>query len=400
MQYIVYFLPLFSFTFFPLLGLIFNTQILFDKYDLEGLSGAYILHILLIYLGVFIAFCVIKKKGYGWHEKYYIKDSAYYLKKIFWIDLLLTLIQFVIRGYAIFRGVDRGLVRTQLGVWGPPADFIGKYAVPALLSLATVLYYFYSPKRRIEKKLFRRIIILSLLCALMFGGKSSLISMLFPVIIQVGSRINIKSLFLILLIGIFSIIMIGTKQMNLSFDESVHYNMYRATTMASFGTVGVWNDYVEPCSEPFNSVIAGFGKNIVSYITGIPRDSPEFSKYDLSQEITYNHYPNKEGALTGEVNLTITAFGEAIYWGGHKYFFCFSAIFSLLLYKMTILVFKSRTLTNIRKNIFFTTFYTTVIISWLNSTHGSFLSQWFGFTTCIYLFCLHILLKFVLAKKN
>ncbi|MFS2414419.1 hypothetical protein AAH145_26365, partial [Bacteroides thetaiotaomicron] len=43
--------------------------------------------------------------------------------------------------------------------------------------------------------------------------------------------------------------------------------------------------------------------------------------------ITYLYYGNAQGAIDGVVNLTITSFGEAVYWFGRKFYFIASLIF-------------------------------------------------------------------------
>ena len=181
--------------------------------------------------------------------------------------------------------------------------------------------------------------------------------------------------------------------MNMSYTESLNYNIYRSTALASFGTVGVWQECKKPSNNAPYSLFCGLGENTISLITGVPKHSPEFLKYILPRDITYKYYANQDVALTGKTNLTITAFGESVFWGGHDYYFIFAIIFSMAFYIVTILIFKTRCYNKIKLNILYTTFFTAVCIPWLNSTLGSFIGQWFGLATILYMFLTWLLIN-------
>lgn len=341
--------------------------------------------IIILYAGILFALKKIHDRRYGWSENIILERVDIYLRRILKYALIFALIQFLLKGYTILSGANRGDVRVSMGIWGPLSTFIELYGIPTLFSAATVLYCFFSRRTKVERRNYKYIAIICLFVGLMAGGKVNIVTMIFPAIIQGASKLNIKKLAAIGVLGALSIILIGTKQMNMNYTESLNYNIYRSTTLASFGTVGVWQECKAPSNNAPYSLLCGFGENLISLITGVPKHSPEFLKYSLQRDITYKYYPNQDAALTGRTNLTITAFGESVFWGGHDYYFIFAIIFSLVFYKITILIFKTRRYDNIKLNIFYTSFFTAVCVPWLNSTHGSFIGHWFGLTTIVYM---------------
>ena len=67
----------------------------------------------------------------------------------------------------------------------------------------------------------------------------------------------------------------------------------------------------------------------------------------------------------------------------------------MILYHLSVSVFKTRSYTTIKLNILFTVYFTTVFLGWLNSASVASL---FGMTTLVYMFLLNIVLRFVLRK--
>ncbi len=398
-QLVIYFSIILVFTFLPYIGLVFNSSV-WDKYDTKGMAYANGCFLIILYLGVFFAFKKITRNHYSWHNSTQIKEVNPYLRKILKYAIIFAAIQFILRGYSIFTGADRGEVRTSMGIWGPLSTYIGLYAIPTLLSTATVLYCFFSKHTKKERDNYKYIILVSLFVGLMAGGKANIVTMMFPALIQGASKLNIRKLLTIGLFGAFSIIIIGTKQMNMNYTESLNYNIYRSTALASFGTVGVWQECKMPSTNAPYSLLCGLGENTISAITGVSKHSHEFLKYSLPRDITYKYYANQDVALTGKTNLTITAFGESVFWGGHNYYFIFAIIFSFAFYKITLWIFKTRNYKNIKLNILYTTFFTAVCVPWLNSTLGSFVGQWFGLTTVFYIFLTWWLITRIFNKSS
>lgn len=219
--------------------------------------------------------------------------------------------------------------------------------------------------------------------------------MMFPALIQYSQKLTVKKGFYIGLLGALSIVLIGEKQMGQTFSESVSYNIYRSTDLAGFGTACVWDKYPNGCPSAYLTIFNTFGENLASKITGINRHSKEFLQFNVARDVTYDYYMDPEGAITGSGNLTVTSFGEAVYWFGHNYFFILSIIAGILTYKLIVILYRTRRSDKLRYNTLVTIYFTSVYVSWLNSTSGSLLSTFLGLTTFFYMILLYFLLKYI-----
>lgn len=158
------------------------------------------------------------------------------------------------------------------------------------------------------------------------------------------------------LFGALSIVIVGMFQMNMSFAQSVSYNIYRATSLSNMGTLCVWDKFPTGDPQAYMSLLIGLGERIISFLFDVDRHSVEFLKFSLPRYITYLYYGNAQGAIDGVVNLTITSFGEAVYWFGRKFYFIASLIFAFVLYKISIWVFKTRKKDYLLKNVIVSVF--------------------------------------------
>lgn len=384
------------FTILPLIGVYIASELW--NLDTSGMFVANFIHVCIIYIGAVFAIKEIKTKKYGW-----VEDSSVMLNTELLFSLILrysiifSIIVFFLYGRAIFSGVYRGDVRTSVGAFGWLVTFISRYAIPGMMSFATVIYYFYSDKKtqgNLRLK-FYFLLGLGVIVGLMLGGKSSVVTMMFPALIQYSQKLTIKKSVIIGILGALSIIFIGEKQMGHTFSEAVSYNIYRSTDLAGFGTACVWDKYPNGCPTAYLTIYNTFGENIASRITGIDRHSREFLQFNVARDVTYDYYMDSEAAISGSGNLTVTSFGEGVYWFGHAYFFILSFIAGFLTYKLIILLFKSRCSNKLRYNTMVTIYFTSVYISWLNSTSGSLLSTFLGLTTFFYMMLLYFLIKHI-----
>ena len=232
------------------------------------------------------------------------------------------------------------------------------------------------------------------------GGKANIVMMFLPVILQCGGFLKKRYLVTFVLFGALSIVIVGMFQMNMSFAQSVSYNIYRATSLSNMGTLCVWDKFPTGDPQAYMSLLIGLGERIISFLFDVDRHSVEFLKFSLPRYITYLYYGNAQGAIDGVVNLTITSFGEAVYWFGRKFYFIASLIFAFVLYKISIWVFKTRKKDYLLKNVIVSVFFTSLCLGWLNSTSGCFLSYFFGFTSLVYLFGTYMLIKYVLKGSS
>ena len=399
MQLLIYFLMIFAFTAIPIVGLFLDDSS--PIYGMEELKIASIVHVIIIYIGIVLAFIKIHKRKYYWKPlSQRLCDRFDVLGKIaFWV-FIMCVFKFFISGHMIFSGMHRGVVRTSLGILGPLSIFISLFAVPALLSLSTVLYFFYLNHTKSVNNSYLKILFFSVFLGVMAGGKINVVMIFFPMLLQGASMIRVRYFFLVIFVGSLSIVLIGMFQFGISLEQSFYYNIYRATSLSNFGTLCVWNEFPDGSSDAYFSLWAGFGENIISYLLDVDRHSVAFLKYSLPRQITYLYYGNSQGAIDGTVNLTITAFGETVYWFGRNYYFIASVIFSFVTYKLTILVFKTRNVNSLISNTLVSVYFVSAFIVWLNSTSGSIFSSLFGFTTIIYMMLSYCLLKYIYNGMN
>ena len=397
MQFLIYFLMIFMFTFLPVVGILVEDQN--SIYGLEHLKNANLIHICIMYVGLLLAYMKIKQKGYFWEKvnngDLYIPEKLF--EKVACVAVLFVLFQFSFQGHMILSGVDRGIVRSSIGVWGPLTTYVGRFGMPALLSLSTVLYfYIYDHSKKINRQ-YVIVVICGILVAIM---AANIVMMFLPVILQCGGFLKKRYLVTFVLFGALSIVIVGMFQMNMSFAQSVSYNIYRATSLSNMGTLCVWDKFPTGDPQAYMSLLIGLGERIISFLFDVDRHSVEFLKFSLPRYITYLYYGNAQGAIDGVVNLTITSFGEAVYWFGRKFYFIASLIFAFVLYKISIWVFKTRKKDYLLKNVIVSVFFTSLCLGWLNSTSGCFLSYFFGFTSLVYLFGTYMLIKYVLKGSS
>ena len=390
---------IFMFTFLPVVGILVEDQN--SIYGLEHLKNANLIHICIMYVGLLLAYMKIKQKGYFWEKvnngDLYIPEKLF--EKVACVAVLFVLFQFSFQGHMILSGVDRGIVRSSIGVWGPLTTYVGRFGMPALLSLSTVLYfYIYDHSKKINRQ-YVIVVICGILVAIM-AGKANIVMMFLPVILQCGGFLKKRYLVTFVLFGALSIVIVGMFQMNMSFAQSVSYNIYRATSLSNMGTLCVWDKFPTGDPQAYMSLLIGLGERIISFLFDVDRHSVEFLKFSLPRYITYLYYGNAQGAIDGVVNLTITSFGEAVYWFGRKFYFIASLIFAFVLYKISIWVFKTRKKDYLLKNVIVSVFFTSLCLGWLNSTSGCFLSYFFGFTSLVYLFGTYMLIKYVLKGSS
>lgn len=397
MEYFACFFIIGLFTVLPLIGVAIASQI-WDL-DTNGMFIANLIHVCIIIIGAICAINKVKKRRYGWdlNSSLAIRNVNYFFYKTLLYSIAFSVVVFLLYGRAIFSGEYRGDVRTSVGAFGWLVTFITIYAVPGLMSYATVVYFYYSDINSQSKIRSRYYLILGLgiFVGLMLGGKSSVVTMMFPPLIQYSQKLTIRKGIIIAIVGSLSIILIGERQMEQTFTESLNYNIYRSTDLAGFGTACVWDKYPDGAPHAYLSIYNALGENITSIITGVDRHSYDFLKYNVARDVTYDYYNDPDGAISGAGNLTVTSFGEAVFWFGHHLFFVVSVISGIITYKLLLLLFKSRHIKRMRYNTLVTVYFTSVYISWLNSTTGSLISAFLGLTTIFYMVLLYYLIKFL-----
>jgi hypothetical protein len=181
-------------------------------------------------------------------------------------------------------------------------------------------------------------------------------------------------------------------------EDAVLFLINRATNMAAYGTVGVWYELSQGIT--FEGLIINylsiFGSHITTLLTGYERDTIEFLYSDLSRLITYLVYPDTQRALDGSVNLTVTNFGEAIFFFGKYYFWIYSILSGILIGVIMRKIKYHLTNANIKLVVLYNTYFFAVIIPWLNSG-GTF--KLISLPNIVYFILIYLIINLIIPKQ-
>ncbi len=316
------------------------------------------------------------------------------------VNIVLFLILFIIiyiAGIPVFvHGVNRGVVRSTLGLFGPIYTLLNHYIVIALVILVSVLYILSNYKKQIKKQLILSFILV-FLCALATGYKSPVVTLLVP---GIAFLLYNKSIFRFVpyaLLGVLLLVFTTMMVRDIPFDLAWFFLKHRVFYLTNAGTIGVYYELGnvatwEEISFQFMSI---FGKKITTFVTGISEHSVEMTKLKLSTYISYLIYPDTEGVLNGAGNLTVSNFGEAVFFFGKRFYFIYSIFAGLFIGNLLRSINKNIDKGNILKVVLFATFFFSAIIPWINSSDFFGL---FGLPTLVYFSMVYWVIKWVLGR--
>lgn len=346
---------------------------------------------------IFIIFSFTRKKT---EFNLQIYNPKRLLFRLFIVSIFIYIFVFYFSGYDfLFQSVNRGYLRINMGLFGPLYTWVINYLNPILLALSYLAYSQLESNLK-NKSLFYFIFLFTSISAIFTGYKADIVLQMIPFLI-LYFLVKKRSLFKIIKISFtFSFILTLTTMlvMNMPFVESFIFIMNRLTSMTAYGAIGVYNEF--PYGSTFNDfvmlILGGFGNKITSFVLNVEYSSLEMISTNLSRLITFLVYPNKLGALSGTVNVTVTSFGESIYILG-KYFYWIYAVIGGLFVSWVINKFKSAiNKGKVISYVMFITYIHSVILPWLNS--GGFVSL-FSFTTLVYLLATYLFLIFIYKTR-
>ncbi len=97
-----------------------------------------------MYVGLLLAYMKIKQKGYFWEKvnngDLYIPEKLF--EKVACVAVLFVLFQFSFQGHMILSGVDRGIVRSSIGVWGPLTTYVSSWDASSLVSFYSFVFLY------------------------------------------------------------------------------------------------------------------------------------------------------------------------------------------------------------------------------------------------------------------
>lgn len=285
------------------------------------------------------------------------------------VMVLATCILFALGGVNILIfGEDRGELRTSLGMAGFFYTWLQIYLVPFAVA---VMAGFHMRLGRNVRGTALMTYALGLVIGVMSGYKFTTILIFLPALTLTIRDVRWKSLMFVS-IGVMAVLMLTeTMQSGRPPVEALAYLFARATSVAAYGVMGAWSEFSESGPSLMRIMDSGFllfGSKFTSWLSGIPEDSVDFLRFNLSRYITYLYYPNADGAINGTVNLTLTVFGEGVAMlGGTMYW-----LWSLFAGALVGFVLRKYSRAHARGDVlvasWWLVYYFSVVLSWINSS--------------------------------
>lgn len=314
---------------------------------------------------------------------------------LFLIIIILIFIFLFIGRLFLFEHIDRGKIRTSLGILGPIYTWIIIYLLPALIFYISLLY---KKLKRTTIKIKLELLstyILAVLIGLITGYKADFLwIILMGIIIFYIDRFLLRNFFFIFSILIILLVFATTLvRGGIPLKQAFNFLIYRTFYLSTAGTVAAWNIFPSGVTlDNYAYMIIGL---LGSKISSLLLDSKLSAiNTNLSVLISYKAYPNVSKVLSGEVNLTLTIFGEAILiWS--KYFHFVHAVLYGSFVGIVIAYFYNNILKgNLLKSSLSSIVVLQIIISTITGNSLAFLSLYF----IIYLTLTYITLSFIDKK--
>lgn len=368
-----------------------------DKYEINiSILIQYTIHISIIITLIYI---FTKGKIQVNKEKIFsIKQMERILKRIRLSLFVVLIIVIFTSAIPIFiYASDRGHIRANLGLFGPIYTFFSEYLLVFAVMFTAFLYFHTENKEKI-KKLVVHISIIAFFSSLLTGYKATVVThFLIPATTFLFYNKKIMKFipyaFASLLFLIISTMMIR----NIGINDAWDFLKYRIFYLTNLGTLGVYYELgtVADSTEFKFQFFSIFGKQITSFILGIPKNDILFSKMDLANYISYLIYPDKEGVLAGQVNLTVANFGEAVFFFGKKFYFLFSILTGIIIGGVMRGIKRNINKGYFEKSLFLGLYLFSVIIPWINS--GGIFGL-ISLPTITYFICTYVYFKFLTIK--
>jgi len=316
-------------------------------------------------------------------------------KSILFLLLTIVIILFIFGGINIVIGNSgRGEFRTTLGFFGFLYNFFTMFLPTGIIVLASI-YYKLSDRSKIFQYKLYLIYFLGLAIGLLTGFKFTAILIVSAGLVQMSEYIKFR--YLLFLVSLFLSITVFSAFYFMDLDgvTALNYVFARATSVACEGTVAVWNLYPNGAEDSWMALLYGLGNKLASLLTGYQVTDIEFLKINITRLIGYLTYPKYDEALSGAFNLTITNFGEGVYYFGRNFYFIFSILTGLILGFTIRYFFLTKTSLMIIKNVIVNIYLMIVVFTWLM---GGAIGNLYAIPTFVYLFLLFLTLKLITSR--
>lgn len=391
----ILFLVVLAYLIMPIIGLFTlyftDTSIVAGDVDLLLISSNILFAIIII---VFFALFFISNKVTISFTKQ--NNDFRSLKRISVIISIVCILMFFMTGYDfLIKGAYRGEIRMSFGIFGFVYKWFVAYLLPVLLALATII----KVTNNFRTSLYKYIYFLGFLSALFTGYKFLVIFVFIPSLIILFYKKNVIKFSLIAAPIVLLILTLTTKLVMgyKTYAESFDFMMHRMTVMAAFGTVGVYNEFPDGVSwsESQYLIYSMFGNNIASLLFGIDFNSMQALETNLSRKMTFLVYPAWDQVLSGNVNVTVTNFGEALYIFGYN-FWIYALICGFVSYYLFRRINYHAKNNNRIMFLMFLTYYVAVVLSWFNSSSIFIL---FSFPVLLYMSLTFITIFLILRSR-
>lgn len=372
---ILLWLYLLSFMVFPIVGEFIiwygNMQLQAGNIDFSLIINNIIFTVIII----LIAYGIQK---YKFKENFiYYKFNYFFVKKVFTRSIILLsffiLIVFTLSGWKILLHLaDRGEIRASLGILGPFYTWIILFIIPGIIIFNSIIYIHLEEKlkKRFKYNLFF-LYFLAIISGILTGYKATFIIIVIGgIIVLTYHKLPLKKS---ILLGLFSILALDLTTsffQEIDIITAMNFLLYRLTIMTVYGTIGVWNNYPNGITidDFLLNSLGVFGNKISSILLSEESTSSiTFLKTNLALLISYETYPDTTKVLSGEVNVTVTNFGESIYLFGKELYIIY-ALVSGLIVGIVIRKFKEYVLHGVPiKATLLGVYLFSVIIPWFNS---------------------------------
>ncbi|WP_124642266.1 hypothetical protein [Aquitalea sp. FJL05] len=286
---------------------------------------------------------------------------------------LLLIINLLAGGYEILnQEIDRGTFRANVDTIGMVYNLVTTFLPSSLLAVTVCAYLHHDGnKNKSTRSLQYLVILLAMLCGITTGFKSTALFIILPALFIYSEKLELKSI-LIISIVIFIGMAISTAYfMKYPLDGIAKYLFTRSTAIAVSGSVSVWHHFPNGGEDSSYTLLYSLGNNLSSLITGIAKNTPEFLKINLTRYIAYIADPRYDEALSGAFNLTVTNFGEGVYFFGRDYVYIYSII-SAAITGIVLLKFKRHTGNSMLWQVTTAVYIAHVLFPWLlNSMIGN-----------------------------
>lgn len=290
-------------------------------------------------------------------------------RRLLILMFLVAVILFGLGGVRVlFFGEDRGDLRISFGALGFFYTWLQIYVAPFIIALAASLQLQMGGRVRLRILI---IYTLGLIIGIMSGYKFTAILIFLPAFALTIRKIRIFHMIVFFGVALAILMITENMQSGRAPSESLAYLSARSTTIAAYGIIGAWIEFSES-GPSFQRILESsflfFGTKIASFLIGLPEDSVEFLRFNLSRYITYLYYANTEGAVSGTVNLTLTVFGEAVAMFGGACYWIWSLVTGCIVGFVLRAYTRAKAGGDILTANLWLVYFFSVVMSWLNSS--------------------------------